>query len=51
MKPITQQLNGYTTIDRYSYEQAQRELDIKETALRDRIKAAGIVPHREGKTP
>lgn len=39
------------TIDTYTYEQAQQILEIKDTALRDRIKMLGIVPERNGKTP
>ena len=38
-------------VDRYSYNDIEQEFGIKSSARRERIIAADITPHREGKTP
>ena len=48
---ITDSDNLQTEVDRYYYGDIEREFDIKATARRERLIAAEITPHREGKTP
>lgn len=38
-------------VDQFFYGEIEREFGIAETALKERIKAANITPHRDGKTP